>query len=73
MILSFRILAVILAGAAVFFWYRDDNDWAFAAFVCAASAYFLAMRFQMKERVAQAAAESLLEDEEADEVRPDTG
>jgi hypothetical protein len=31
------------------------------------------MRFQMKERVAQAAAESLLEDEEADEVRPDAG
>jgi hypothetical protein len=63
----FQILAVILVGVAVFFWYSEDNDWAFAAGVCAAAAYFLAMRFQMKERVRQADAENYGEDDDQEE------
>jgi len=71
MILPFRILAVILLGVAVFFWYRDESDWAFAGVVCASAAYFLAMRFQMKERVRQADAEAAGEyDNDAEEAVP---
>lgn len=54
----FQILAAILAGVAVFFWWRDDTDWAFASGVCAAASYFLSLRFQMKARVAAADAEN---------------
>ena len=53
----FQILAAILAGVALFFWWRDNTDWAFASGVCAAASYFLAMRFQMKARVNAADAE----------------
>jgi hypothetical protein len=54
MIRIFQILAVILAGVAVFFWWRENTDWAFASGVFAASSYFLSLRFQMKERVTAA-------------------
>lgn len=57
MIRGFQILAVILAGVAVFFWWKENADWAFASGVCAASSYFLSLRFQMKERVRAADAE----------------
>jgi hypothetical protein len=53
----FQILAVVLAGAAVFLWWQENTDWAFASGVCAASSYFLSLRFQMKERVLAADAE----------------
>jgi hypothetical protein len=57
MIRIFQILAVILAGVAVFFWWKENTDWAFASGVFAASSYFLSLRFQMKERVMAADAE----------------
>jgi hypothetical protein len=57
MIRGFQALAVILAGVAVFFWWQENTDWAFASGVFAASSYFLSLRFQMKERVRQADAE----------------
>jgi hypothetical protein len=57
MIRIFQILAVILAGVAVFFWWKENTDWAFASGVFAASSYFLSLRFRMKERVMQADAE----------------
>ena len=57
MIRIFQVLAVILAGVAVFFWWRENTDWAFASGVFAASSYFLSLRFQMKERVMAADAE----------------
>jgi hypothetical protein len=50
-------LAVVLAGVAVFFWWKENSDWAFASGVFAASSYFLSLRFQMKERVTAADAE----------------
>ena len=57
----FQILAAILAGVAVFFWWRDNTDWAFASGVCAAASYFLSLRFQMKARIAAADAEQAVE------------
>ena len=53
----FQALAVILAGVAAFFWWQDNNDWAFAAGVGAAASYFLSMRFQIKARLERASAE----------------
>jgi hypothetical protein len=57
MIRGFQVLAVILAGVAVFFWWQENTDWAFASGVSAASSYLLSLRFQMKERVIAADAE----------------
>jgi len=48
---------VILAGVAVFFWWQENTDWAFASGVFAASSYFLSLRFQMKARVTEADAQ----------------
>ena len=47
---SFQIVAVVLAGVAAFFYWRDDGDWAFAAAVLALCAFFLSIRFQIKKR-----------------------
>lgn len=55
--ISLQVLAVILAGVAAFFWWQGNNDWAFAAAVCAAASYFLNMRFQMKTRIKKAYAD----------------
>lgn len=66
----FQILAAILAGVAVFFWWRDDMDWAFASGVFAAASYFMGMRFQMKARVNAADAEREREEAELQESDP---
>jgi hypothetical protein len=57
MIRIFQILAAILAGVAVFFWSKDNTDWAFASGVFAAASYLLSMRFQIKARILEADAE----------------
>lgn len=67
----FQILAAILAGAAVFFWWRDNPDWAFASGVFAAASYFLGLRFQMKARVAAVDAEKEREEAELQESDSD--
>jgi hypothetical protein len=66
MIRGFQVLAVILAGVAVFFWWRENTDWAFASGVLAASSYFLSLRFQMKARVMAADAERKVAMDESD-------
>jgi hypothetical protein len=66
MVRIFQILAVILAGVAVFFWWKENTDWAFASGVFAASSYLLSLRFQMKERVIAADAESKAAIDESD-------
>jgi Na+/H+-translocating membrane pyrophosphatase len=63
----FKILAVVLLGAAaLLFWYHNTEE-AFAAGVLSACAYFLGMRFQLKaglnKREAEAA-EAFPEEEE---------
>ena len=46
----FQILAVILAGFAAYFLWSGNNDWAFVAAVSGCVAFFLSVRFQVKER-----------------------
>ena len=51
MIITFQILAVILAGFAAYFLWDDKFDWAFAFVAFAVCSYFLGMRFQIKARL----------------------
>jgi len=68
LIRAFQISAVALIGAAAYFFSRGDTDAAFAAAVLAICAFFLNIRFQIKQRVdARRAAEenAALPDDEA--------
>ncbi|MCU1289201.1 MAG: hypothetical protein JWN60_1430 [Acidobacteria bacterium] len=47
----FQITAVILIGIAAFFLWRGNNDGLFVSVVFAAVAFFLSIRFQVKERL----------------------
>ena len=49
----FQILAVILAGIAAFFLWKDDGNAAFVSAVAGAVCFFLSIRFQVKERIKQ--------------------
>jgi len=49
--LIFKILAVILAGVAAYFIWQGNADRAFATAVFGAVAFFLSVRFQVKERL----------------------
>ena len=51
----FQILAVILAGIAAFFLWRNNNDAMFVAAVIGAVCFFLSYRFQVSERMKQRA------------------
>jgi hypothetical protein len=46
----FQILAVILAGVAAYFLWAGNNDGAFVCAVLGCVAFFLSVRFQVKER-----------------------
>jgi hypothetical protein len=46
----FQIVAVILIGFAAYFFWTGYSDGTFAAVVLASAAFFLGIRFQMKER-----------------------
>ena len=46
----FQILAVILAGVAAYFLWTGNNDGAFVSVVLGCVAFFLSVRFQVKER-----------------------
>lgn len=48
--LAFQIASVIISVAAGYFYWNGDSDLTFAAAVVAAAAFFLSIRFQMKER-----------------------
>ena len=49
----FQILAAVLAGVAVFFWWKGNNDAMFVSTVSGAVCFFLNYRFQVKERMEQ--------------------
>jgi len=49
----FQILAVILIGVAVFFWWRGNADGLFISAVFGAISFFLSVRFQVKDRLRQ--------------------
>lgn len=53
MSLVFQIIAAVLVGLAAYFLWRDNFDWAFAAFAVGICSYFLGMRFQIKKRMAE--------------------
>lgn len=58
----FQIIAVIFAGAAAYFWWAGNSDFAFAGAIFAICSFFLSIRFQIKTRndevIAQRAAET---------------
>ena len=60
----FQILAVILAGIAAYFLWNGNNDAGFVSVVGGAVSFFLSVRFQVKERLDQRAAERLEEERE---------
>lgn len=47
----FQITAVILLGVAAYFLWLGNTDGTFAALVLSGCAYFLGLRFQIKERL----------------------
>jgi len=49
----FQILAVILAGIAAFFWWKNNYDGLFVSAVLGAVCFFLSIRFQVKDRLKQ--------------------
>jgi hypothetical protein len=51
LIRAFQMVAVVLLGAAAYFYSRDDKDAAIAAAVLAVCSFFLNIRFQIKQRV----------------------
>ena len=53
----FQIVAVIMAGIAAYFLWTRNNDGAFISAVLGAVAFFLSVRFQVKERNTQREAE----------------
>lgn len=66
MVIAFQILAVILAAVAAYFFWRDDTDAMFAAAVLGAVSFFLSIRFQVKERLAQRESERMASDVSTD-------
>ena len=59
----FQILAMILAGIAAFFLWRNNNDAMFVSAVLGAVCFFLSYRFQVSERMKQRKAEAQSENE----------
>ena len=51
MVQIFQILAVVLAGVAAIFFWKENSDWAFASAVLAVCSFFLSIRFQFKARL----------------------
>lgn len=59
----FQVVAVILAGVAAYFLWNSNDDGAFVAAVFGAVAFFLSVRFQVKDRLKQREIERLEEEE----------
>ncbi len=49
----FQIISVILIAVAAYFLWRGNNDGLFVSAVLSAVAFFLSIRFQVKERLNQ--------------------
>lgn len=70
----FQLLAVILLGIAAYFLWLGNRDGVFVSLVLSGCAYFLNMRFQIRERIApqlearKAAAEETPEEAEESET-----
>lgn len=55
--ITFRILAVILAGIAAYFLWQKNGDGAFIAAVVGAVCFFISVRFQVRGRLNEREAE----------------
>jgi hypothetical protein len=64
----FQILAVVLAGIAAYFFWRDNTEISFIAGVFAAVSFFLSVRFQIRDRMRQREAEEGEIEEENSEM-----
>ena len=62
----FQIIAVILAGIAAYFLWTKNNDGAFVSAVLGCVAFFLSIRFQVKQRNQTREAESAITDGESE-------
>ena len=60
--IGLKIIAVVLIGAAVYFYNSGQSDYTFAAAAVGVCAFFLSMRFAIKKRL-NAAAETTPDDE----------
>ncbi|MEP6944816.1 MAG: hypothetical protein ABJA02_02780 [Acidobacteriota bacterium] len=49
--IAFKIIAVVLVGAAAYFYSIDEKDWLFASGVLSACSFFLSMRFAIKKKM----------------------
>jgi hypothetical protein len=47
----FQIAAAVFALAAVYFWWTENADWAFAMGVLAASSFFINIRIAARTRI----------------------
>lgn len=54
----FQIAAVLLIGVAAYFLWKGNTEGVFVSAVLGAVAFFLSVRFQVKERLKQRAAEA---------------
>ena len=61
----FQIVAVILAGIAAYFLWAGNTDGAFVSAVLGCVAFFLSVRFQVKERNLVREAENRSSEDEA--------
>ena len=57
MIRIFQLMAVVLAGAAAYFFWGGNRDYTFVAIVLGCLAFFLSIRFEVKARNETRAAE----------------
>lgn len=55
--ITFRIIAVILAGIAAYFLWQKNGDGAFIAAVVGAVCFFISVRFQVRGRLNEREAE----------------
>ena len=61
MVRLFQVLAVILIGAAGYFYWGENPDGAFAAAVAAICSFLISVRFQIKSRMKSREAEAATE------------
>ena len=61
----FQIVAVILAGIAAYFLWAGNTDGAFVSAVLGCVAFFLSVRFQVKERNLAREAENQTSEDDA--------
>lgn len=62
--LALKIIAAALIASAVYFYSIGETDWLFACIVLAACSFFINMRFGIKRRMDERAAEEAVRESE---------